>query len=79
MLGRAPVTRIENHLPLGPALARTFASHAITVDVLKDKKTDTNTPAAYASRNANSTASVYGLDPPPIEKLMPLTPSRMAC
>jgi hypothetical protein len=34
MLGRAPITRIEGHLPLGPPLAHTFASHAITVDVL---------------------------------------------
>ena len=31
---RAGVTRIERHIPLGTPLARTFASHAITVDVL---------------------------------------------
>jgi hypothetical protein len=31
---RANVTRIEGHVALGPPLARAFASHAITVDVL---------------------------------------------
>src|SRR5829696_4886090 len=39
----------------------------------------TNTPAAYASRNANSTGSPNGSEPPEIEKLITLTPSRMAC
>src|SRR6478735_6021352 len=38
----------------------------------------TNTPAAYASRNASSTGSVDGSVPPEIEKLMTLTPSRTA-
>lgn len=38
----------------------------------------TTTPAAYASRNASSTASVYGSVPPEIEKLIARTPSRMA-
>jgi hypothetical protein len=38
----------------------------------------TNTPAAYASRNASSTGSVYGSVPPEIEKLITWTPSRIA-
>src|SRR5262245_54048948 len=38
----------------------------------------TNTPALYASRNAIDTASLYGLFPPPIEKLITLTPSWIA-
>src|SRR5262245_27323508 len=38
----------------------------------------TNTPAAYASRNASSTGSVNGCSPPEIEKLMTSTPSRIA-
>ena len=33
-IGRAHVTRLEGHVPLGPPLARALASHAITVDVL---------------------------------------------
>src|SRR5690606_2688409 len=40
---------------------------------------ETKTPAAYASRNANSTGSVNGFVPPEMEKLMTLTPSRIAC
>src|SRR3954453_19017649 len=36
-------------------------------------------PAFVASRNASSTASVYGEPPPEIEKLITLTPSVMAC
>ena len=39
----------------------------------------TNTPAAYASRNASSTGSVSGVVPPEIEKLITLTPSLTAC
>ncbi len=39
---------------------------------------DTKTPAAYASRNASSTGSLYGSLPPEIEKLMARTPSRIA-
>ena len=39
----------------------------------------TEMPALVASRNASSTASVYGRAPPEIEKLMTLTPSTMAC
>src|SRR5688572_5358395 len=39
----------------------------------------TNTPAWYASRNASSTGSPNGSEPPEIEKLITLTPSRMAC
>src|SRR5262245_49713310 len=39
----------------------------------------TNTPAAYASRNASSTGSLNGVVPPEIEKLITLTPSRIAC
>src|SRR3954471_2764371 len=39
----------------------------------------TEIPAFVASRNASSTASVYGLAPPEIEKLITLTPSVMAC
>jgi hypothetical protein len=31
---RGGITRVEHHVPLGPPLARAFASHAITVDVL---------------------------------------------
>ena len=38
----------------------------------------TKTPAAYASRKASSTGSLYGSLPPEIEKLITLTPSRMA-
>ena len=38
----------------------------------------TETPAAYASRKASSTGSVIGSVPPEIEKLMTLTPSRIA-
>jgi hypothetical protein len=34
IIGRTGATRIEGHLPLGPPLARAFARHAITVDVL---------------------------------------------
>jgi hypothetical protein len=34
ILKRAKVKMVEGHVPLGPPLARTFASHAITVDVL---------------------------------------------
>ena len=36
-------------------------------------------PALYASRNANSVGSPNGLVPPPTEKLMTSTPSRIAC
>ena len=39
----------------------------------------TEMPALYASRNASSTGSVYGLPPPEIEKLITLTPSGIAC
>src|SRR5690242_4773350 len=39
----------------------------------------TEMPALVASRNASSTGSVYGEAPPPIEKLMTLTPSAIAC
>ena len=39
----------------------------------------TEIPAWKASRNASSTGSAYGLPPPEIEKLMTLTPSRIAC
>ena len=38
----------------------------------------TNTPAAYASRKASSTGSLYGSAPPEIEKLITRTPSRIA-
>src|SRR5690606_3652764 len=38
----------------------------------------TNTPAAYASRNASSTGSVNGLLPPEMEKWMTSTPSSTA-
>ena len=39
----------------------------------------TSIPAAYASRNASSTASEYGSAPPLIEKLTTSTPSSTAC
>jgi hypothetical protein len=39
---------------------------------------DTSTPAAYASRNASSTGSLYGSDPPEMEKLITRTRSRIA-
>src|SRR5215217_7650177 len=39
---------------------------------------ETNTPAAYASRNASSTGSVNGSVPPEIEKLITSTPSTIA-
>ncbi|GAA3154692.1 hypothetical protein GCM10020001_092980 [Nonomuraea salmonea] len=39
---------------------------------------ETSTPAAYASRKASSTGSLYGSSPPEIEKLITRTPSRMA-
>ena len=39
----------------------------------------TEMPALVASRNASSTGSLYGCAPPETEKLMTLTPSRMAC
>jgi hypothetical protein len=39
----------------------------------------TEMPAAYASRKASSTASLYASAPPEIEKLMTSIPSSMAC
>src|SRR5262245_17043045 len=39
---------------------------------------ETKTSAAYASRKASSTGSLNGTVPPEIEKLITLTPSRMA-
>src|SRR5689334_7155301 len=39
----------------------------------------TEMPALNASRNASSTASVYGSLPPEIEKLITSTPSAIAC
>src|SRR5690606_21440562 len=64
--------------------AATVVTHGetwLTVDApgpLLPAEAATNTPAAYASRNASSTGSVNGLVPPEMEKLMTSTPSSTA-
>src|SRR5262249_35459128 len=69
----------------GPVDAPTVVTHGppwsevAAVGPLLPADALTEIPAFVASRNASSTGSVYGEAPPEIEKLITLTPSRIAC